>query len=172
LIQDLDSRSQIAIQSLLLTVSNLAMIVFLINPNWMAWSSMPLPVWIRWVGVLLGVAGCAILIWTHRILGENFFGGMKIRKGHQLINDGPYQWVRHPMYTAFILLGFAWFFLSENWFIGGCWLASTTLVIVTRLKEEERMLLSHFGEIYQIYMQQTGRLFPRFQAKNDDLPPG
>ena len=162
LIQDMDSRTQNAILSLLLTVSNLAIIVFIINPNWMAWSSITLPVWVRWVGVVLGLAGCAILIWTHRILGENFFGGMKIRKDHRLITEGPYRWVRHPMYTAFILLGFAWFILSENWFIAAFWLASAILVIVTRLNKEEDMLLSQFGEAYREYAQETGRVFPRF----------
>jgi protein-S-isoprenylcysteine O-methyltransferase Ste14 len=165
LIQDKDSRTQIFLQSLLLTISNLAMIVFLINPNWMAWSSITLPAWVRWVGAILGIAGCAVLIWTHRILGENFFGGMKLRKDHQLIKKGPYRWVRHPMYTAFILIGLAWFFLSENWFIAGFWLAATVLVIVTRLQEEERMMLRHFGESYQIYAQQTGRFLPRFWPK-------
>lgn len=163
--QDRDSGPQNTIMSILLTLSNLALIVFLINPNWMGWSSVSLPTWIRWVGIVLGSAGCALLIWTHRTLGENFFGGTKIREGHQLVTEGPYRRVRHPMYTAFILIGFAWFFLSENWLIAGLWMAATILAITVRMNEEERMLLQQFGESYQIYSNQTGRLLPRFGSK-------
>lgn len=168
--QDMDSRALIALQSLLLTLSNLAMIAHLINPSWMAWSSLTLSEWARWIGTALGMVGTAILVWAHRILGKNFFGGMKIRQGHQLITSGPYRWVRHPMYTAFILLGLAWFLLSGSWMIAGFWLAATVLVIVTRLNEEERMMLRQFGDAYRIYEQQTGRFLPRLgsRAKSTD----
>ena len=163
--QDMDSRTQIALQSVLLTLSNLAMIAYLINPSWMTWSSLTLPEWAPWIGIALGVAGTGILIWTHRTLDRNFFGGMKIRQGHQLITSGPYRWVRHPMYSAFALLGLAWFLLSGNWIIAGFWLAATALVIVARLNEEERMMLRQFGDDYRIYEQQTGRFLPRLRSK-------
>jgi protein-S-isoprenylcysteine O-methyltransferase Ste14 len=164
LVQDRDSSRQIALMSILLTLSNLTLIVFLINPNWMAWSSISLPRWVRWMGVALGATGCALLIWTHRSLGENFFGGTKIREGHQLVTEGPYRRIRHPMYTAFILIGIAWFFLSENWLIAGLWMAATIVVIATRMNAEERMLLHQFGETYQVYSKQTGRFLPKIRS--------
>lgn len=45
--QDLDTKGRIFVQSLLLTLSNLAMIVFLIKPEWMAWSTVPFPDWLQ-----------------------------------------------------------------------------------------------------------------------------
>ena len=159
--QDLDAATIIRVQSLLLTVGNLGMIAYLINPTWMAWSSIPIPGWGPWIGTLFGVVGTGLLIEAHRALGDNFFGGVKIREEHQLITSGPYYWVRHPMYTAFILLGFAWFLLSGNWLISGTWLAGTILAIATRLDKEEQMLLSEFGDAYEEYRRQTGALFPK-----------
>ena len=165
LMQDKDSRPLIAGESLLLTISNLSMIAYLITPSWMVWSSLTISEWLGWLGAMLGVTATAILIWTHRTLGKNFFGGMKLRQGHQLITNGPYRWIRHPMYTVFIILGLSWFLLSGNWMITGFWLAGTVLSILTRLEEEEKLMRQEFGETYRIYVQQTGRFIPRIRSK-------
>ena len=37
------------------------LLTFVASPAWMAWSSVPLPVWLRWVGVGFGTAGGALL---------------------------------------------------------------------------------------------------------------
>lgn len=157
---DLDSRRQIIAQSVLLTISNLCLIVYIVSPGLMAWSSVTLPTWLPWLGLVVGVAATALLVWSHIALGDNFFGGMKIRTAHQLVTSGPYRWVRHPMYTAFILLGLAWFLLSGNWLISGLWIGATALAIATRLHDEEAMLRREFGAEYETYARSTGRLFP------------
>src|SRR3954452_5320479 len=48
-----------------------SLLAFLIDPSWMAWSSVPLPVPWRWIGVGLGIVAAALLIWTFRNLGKN-----------------------------------------------------------------------------------------------------
>ncbi len=73
LLQDRDDQRMIALQSALLTVSLLALIVYVSNPAWMGWSTIEVPDWMRWIGVLLGGTGAGLLVWTHQILGENFF---------------------------------------------------------------------------------------------------
>lgn len=160
--QDQDDKRIITLQSALLTISLIALIVYVINPAWMSWSTIELPDWLRWIGAVLGSLGAVLLVWTHRVLGKNFFGGMKIREQHQLIQEGPYHWMRHPMYTAFILLGLGFFLLSGNWLIGGAWLSATILVIATRLDAEEQMMVEQFGEQYEDYQRRTGRFLPRF----------
>ena len=77
-----------------------------------------------------------------------------------LVTDGPYRWIRHPMYTAFYVLHIAVFFLTANWFIGLTWLAGLTIIIVLRVKREEAMLLARFGDKYNSYMERTGRFLP------------
>jgi protein-S-isoprenylcysteine O-methyltransferase Ste14 len=87
---------------------------------------------------------------------------MKLKQDHQLITSGLYQWVRHPMYSAFIVLSLSWFMMIGDWFIGGLWLVATALVVITRMNGEKRMMAQEFGEVYQQYKERTGRLFPRF----------
>jgi protein-S-isoprenylcysteine O-methyltransferase Ste14 len=137
------------------------MIVYMINPAWMSWSTIDLPNWLRWIGAVLGSLGAMLLVWTQSVLGKNFFGGLKIREEHQLIQNGPYRWMRHPMYTAFLLLGLGFFFLSGNWLIGGAWLAAIGLVIATRMPGEEAMMAEQFGEDYEEYEVRTGRFLPK-----------
>ena len=77
---------------------------WMINPRWMAWSSMPLPFWSRWIGVALLLAGCALLVWTFRSLGKNLTDTVVTREKHTLVVHGPYRWIRHPLYSSAALL--------------------------------------------------------------------
>jgi protein-S-isoprenylcysteine O-methyltransferase Ste14 len=159
--QDFDPPRLIAIQGIMLTISNLAIIAHLLNPAWMAWSTINLPVWFGWIGAVLGILSTGLLIWTFLILDRYFFGGIKLRQEHQLVTDSPYRRVRHPMYTAFLAIGFSRVLLSGNLVISGIWLAGTLLVIATRLAAEVQMMLDKFGDAYKAYKQVTGRLIPR-----------
>ncbi|MCZ6816906.1 MAG: hypothetical protein O7F76_09480, partial [Planctomycetota bacterium] len=47
------------------------MLAFVIDPAWMAWSSVGLPSWLRWIGVPLGVMAATLLIVTFRFIGTN-----------------------------------------------------------------------------------------------------
>ncbi len=60
----------------------------------------------------------------------------------------------------FHLVFVAVFLLTENWFIGGFFLGALTLIVATRLKREEQVMLEKFGDEYRTYMQQTGRFLP------------
>src|SRR5262245_29690209 len=44
-------------------------IAWMIEPRWMAWSSMPLPIWLRWTGFALAILAGVLLIWTFHNLG-------------------------------------------------------------------------------------------------------
>lgn len=78
-----------------------------------------------------------------------------------MITGGPYRWIRHPIYAAFLLILGSPLLISANWFVGGLWIAMTGLDIASRIRTEEAMMLGQFGEQYQAYMRRTGRLFPR-----------
>src|SRR6266542_6093738 len=65
----------------LLGVAGMAgLLAFVIDPSWMAWSSVPLPVPLRWAGVGLAVIAAALLIWTFRNLGKNLTDTVVTRK--------------------------------------------------------------------------------------------
>jgi protein-S-isoprenylcysteine O-methyltransferase Ste14 len=82
-------------------------------------------------------------------------------KEQTLITSGPYRTIRHPIYTAFILILGSTFFISSNWLIGLCWLGMTTLEVASRINFEEELMSEYFGDLYREYMKKTGRLFPK-----------
>jgi len=136
------------------------LIVFIVSPKAMAWSSLALPVWIRWTGVALGVIAGVLLTWTLRSLGGNLTDTVVTRKAHTLITTGPYGWIRHPFYVGVALAGIANALAAANWFLlisGG--LVFTLLVI--RCAKEEDNLIARFGDQYRNYMRHTGRFVPR-----------
>ena len=141
-------------------VKMLATLAWLIHPAWMAWSSVGLPPWLRWIGVPLGVMAATLLIVTFRALGTNITDTVVTRAEHTLVTEGPYRWVRHPFYVAFALAMAADSLVTANWFLalsGGL----TVALIVLRTRTEEQKLIERFGDEYRRYMQRTGRFIPR-----------
>ena len=134
---------------------------YLFDPRVLAWADIPLRQWMRWTGVGLAVASTGLAAWVHRELGLNFSPQLRIRDHHQLVTSGPYRYVRHPMYTAFILLFVGYLLLTGNLFISGMGLVTLVLVMIFRTHKEERMMLERFGEEYRAYMDRTGRYVPR-----------
>lgn len=137
----------------------LAVFAFMINPAWLAWSSVPLPAGVRWGGAVLGALAAVTLYWTLSTLGPNLTDTVVTRRDHTLVTRGPYRWIRHPFYGSVTLLVAAVTLLSSNWFV----LLMGTLVIgllVVRTRKEEENLVARFGEEYRDYMARTGRFFP------------
>ena len=145
---------------LILSILLLGMLIWLINPDWMKWSAVALPAWVRWIGGGIVVAGLVLLVWTHQTLGTSFSGNLEIREQHQLVKTGPYRWVRHPMYSAILLWAIGLSLIAANWFVGLIPLAFALFFIV-RVPNEEKMMLEGFGDEYQAYIKRTGRFLPR-----------
>ena len=138
----------------------LGVFAWMIDPAWMAWSSMPLPIGLRWAGVGFLVAGSLMLVWTFRSLGKNLTDTVVTREKHTLVVHGPYRWVRHPLYSSAALLITALSLIAANWFFI---VAGTVLlcVLIMRTRIEEENLVARFGESYRSYMARTGRFVPR-----------
>lgn len=147
---------------LLLGASLIGTFIYSIDPRLMRWSALPLPVWTRWLGFLLGLVALFIFFWVLRSLGQNFSTTLTIHKRQTLVTQGPYQWVRHPMYTSFVLLWVGFLFLSVNWFIGLTGILAFVWAIVVRTPKEEQMMIDRFGEEYIAYMKRTGRYLPHW----------
>jgi protein-S-isoprenylcysteine O-methyltransferase Ste14 len=141
----------------------LGLMVWLIDPAWMAWSSAPLPVWLRWTGVGVIAMGCALLVWTFRSLGSNLTDTVVTRQKHTLVSHGPYRWIRHPLYDAAALITVAISLIAANWFLFLTGVVLMALLIV-RTRIEEANLVTRFGDPYRTYMERTGRFLPRLGA--------
>ncbi len=139
-----------------------AVIAFVISPPSMAWSSVPLPAWMRWTGVGIGAIAGLLLTWTLSHLGVNLTDTVVTRKQHTLVTSGPYAWVRHPFYTSTALAVVANSLVTANWFV----FITGSLVfalLVIRCRREEANLIARFGEDYRAYARRTGRFVPRFR---------
>jgi protein-S-isoprenylcysteine O-methyltransferase Ste14 len=141
--------------------------VYILFPEILAWAALPLPVWLRLTGAGLGIIALVWFVWIHQTLGNNLSVRIRIKDSQYLVTDGPYRWVRHPMYTAFYLLHIAAFLLTANWFIGVTWIAGLTAIIFLRVDREETMLLARFGDAYTSYAENTGRFLPRIKRLSD-----
>jgi protein-S-isoprenylcysteine O-methyltransferase Ste14 len=138
----------------------LAVLAYMINPRSMAWSSIDLPEWLRWAGVVLGVMGAVLLLWTLPNLGKNLTDTVVTRKTHTLVSSGPYRWVRHPFYDAVALYLAANALAASNWFLLLTGAAVVTLLVIRTRTEEEKLAL-RFGDSYRAYVSRTGRFLPR-----------
>jgi len=140
----------------------LGLIAWMIDPDWMAWSSVALPAWLRWTGVGVLALGCGLLVWTFRCLGKNLTDTVVTRQTHTLVLHGPYRWVRHPFYDSAALVVVAIPLIVANWFF----LIGTLLfgLLIIRTRTEEKNLVARFGDDYREYMKRTGRFVPRMRS--------
>src|SRR5947209_4994301 len=58
---------------------------YMIDPKWMAWSSVPLPLWLRWAGVIVCLLAGGLVSWTFRNLGGNLTDTVVTRRTHTLV---------------------------------------------------------------------------------------
>jgi protein-S-isoprenylcysteine O-methyltransferase Ste14 len=72
-------------------------IIFVINSNWLAWTTIPLPTSLRWTGCGIALAGFALLQWAQNTLGKNWSDTPRMMKEQRLVTSGPYHWIRHPI---------------------------------------------------------------------------
>lgn len=141
----------------------LGLIAWMVDPGWMAWSSVPLPVWMRWAGAAPLTISCGLLVWTFRCLGTNLTDTVVTRREHTLVLHGPYRWVRHPFYDSAALLIVAIALIAANWFLFVTGVALLCLLII-RTRTEEEHLVARFGDAYRRYMDRTGRFLPGIGA--------
>src|SRR4029453_15086827 len=111
-----------------------------------------------WAGIGSALLGFALLQWAQDTLGKNWSDRPRMIQEQALIMSGPYQFIRHPIYTAFLLILGSTLLISANWLIGFAWLSMTTLEVASRIGFEENLMLEYFGDQYHEYMKRTGRL--------------
>ena len=114
---------------------------------------------VRWLGVFLYVAGGALRIWPIFVLGRRFSGLVAIQPGHELVTDGIYGVIRHPSYLGLIVMMFGWGLTFRSG--AGVILAALIIPpILARIRSEEALLCTQFGDQYDSYRRRTSRLIP------------
>jgi protein-S-isoprenylcysteine O-methyltransferase Ste14 len=117
-------------------------------------------VWPAVLGLALVAAGLWLRAWSIAVLGKYFQYRIEVQAEHRVVTDGPYRYVRHPSYTAMmlVLVGIALtsgdaLSLVAVAIIGGAGLA-------VRIRAEERQLTEALGPEYEHFAAQRKRLVP------------
>ncbi|MFB2920659.1 methyltransferase family protein [Aerosakkonema funiforme] len=97
------------------------------------------------------------------LLGSAWEVLYKAQRSHTLARSGPYAWVRHPQYVAFvtIMLGF----LLQWPTILTLLMFPVLVLMYTKLAfQEEHEVRAEFGEEYTHYAENTPAFFPRWRS--------
>jgi protein-S-isoprenylcysteine O-methyltransferase Ste14 len=151
--------------SILSILALAASAAYVIDPSWIAWAALPLPLWSRWIGVVLALAGFALLEWSHRALGREWSEQPRLTQSQRLVQSGPYHWVRHPIYTSFLVILGSTLLITANWLVGLLWITSVAIDTAVRIRYEEALMSARFDDEYRVYAARTGRLFPRLWGR-------
>jgi protein-S-isoprenylcysteine O-methyltransferase Ste14 len=113
----------------------------------------------RWLGVVLFIAGGALRIWPVFVLGNRFSGLVAIQPGHTLVTDGIYRRLRNPSYLGLLVGSLGWA-LAFRSVVGVLLTLLTLLPLIARIRAEEALLRAQFGSEYEAYCARTWRLIP------------
>lgn len=111
-------------------------------------------------GLALLVAGSLLRRHCFRTLGASFTGDVRARADQQIVTSGAYRFVRHPSYTAGILMHVAFGIAVGSWGSALVLLVVSAAIYGYRIAVEERALLTTVGEPYRRFMQGRKRLIP------------
>src|SRR5436190_5233503 len=98
--------------------------------------------------VVLFAMGLAIRWWAIVILGRFFTVDVVIEKDHELVERGPFRWVRHPSYTGVLLAFLGWAMTLWNWIAMAVVLVPILVAFLRRMNVEEAALRGALGERY------------------------
>lgn len=118
------------------------------------------PFWLRWLGVLMLIVGISLLWAAHHHLGRSFHSLVVLKDEQAFIDTGPYRWVQHPIYTAYLLNYIGGGMLSANIILTIVPAFFFAMMICLRIGEEEEVLIEKYGDRYREYMGRTGRFLP------------
>jgi len=130
--------------------------------GWLNWST-GIDLALQAAGLSLWALGIAVGLWAARAMGE--YGAISgVTVDHQLVSDGPYRYVRHPIYSALIAIAMGTTLFFRSYLL----LVVAALSIVAHLwwaAAEEKLLSSPegLGDDYRTYASRTGRFLPRLR---------
>jgi protein-S-isoprenylcysteine O-methyltransferase len=121
-----------------------------------------LPPWhaIEVAAVTLFAAGLILRWWAIVTLGRFFTVDVTIERDHELVEHGPFRWVRHPSYTGVLVAFVGWALTIWNWLAMAVVLVPIFVALTRRMNVEEEALSQALGDKYRDYMRRTNRLIP------------
>jgi len=113
-----------------------------------------------WAGVALSAAGLVIRAWGMRTLGAAYSRTLRTTADQRLVTAGPYRFVRHPGYLGSIAVWVGAGLAFHNWLAAMIVAVLMAAAYGWRIRAEEQMLATRFGDDYIAYAARTARLIP------------
>jgi protein-S-isoprenylcysteine O-methyltransferase Ste14 len=138
--------------------------MFLLNAG--TWFSAPFS-WHQLISWTLLIISLVLVILGLRLLrqiGEQDSGRddaslLALEKTSKLVTVGLYCYIRHPLYSSLLFLGWGMYFKSPSWLDAGLVLLCTLFLTATARAEEQENI-SYFGKKYVEYMKQSKMFVP------------
>jgi protein-S-isoprenylcysteine O-methyltransferase Ste14 len=146
----------------LLTIAGFAFflpLIWVVTPV-LASADYPLRALPFFAGTLCLILGLWLFHRSHADLGTNWSITLEVREKHQLVTQGLYRRVRHPMYMALLFYSTGQALVLPNYVAGPSYAVAMALLVALRVGLEERMMLEEFGKDYDEYMARTKRVVP------------
>ena len=119
----------------------------------------PAAAWLFRAGAVLTASGLLFAVWARVHLGRNWSATVTIKEQHELIADGPYRFVRHPIYTGLLVAVIGTAVARADW-RGILAAAIVFWALWRKLTIEERWLGQEFGAAYADYRSRVAALVP------------
>jgi protein-S-isoprenylcysteine O-methyltransferase Ste14 len=112
-----------------------------------------------WTAAALCIIGLAFALWARVTLGRNWSGVVTLKEGHELVERGPYRFVRHPIYTGILTMFFATALALGHLsgFVGTLLMFASFWI---KLGDEENLMLQQFPQQYAAYQRRAKRIVP------------
>jgi len=110
-------------------------------------------------GAGLTLLGVLVMIWARTHLGRNWSSVAAVKADHELITDGPYRWMRHPIYAG-MLLAFIGTAVAIGQWRGVLAVSLALVAFLQRIVLEDRFMREQFGSVYESYAQRVHALVP------------
>ena len=124
--------------------------------TWVSIPEMHIAPIFRWVLILLfSIDAAVLLVWSHIILPPSV-------RPKTFITKCPYQFVRHPIYAAFIWSGTGIMAMTYKSWLLIVFVIPIHIFWVWHVQKEEKHMIDKFGSAYADYIKTTGQFFPRF----------
>lgn len=112
----------------------------------------------RPLGLVAMLAGIVVVLWAYATMGGYWSGDVSVRRDHVVVDTGPFAFVRHPVYAAYLLGVFGAALALADPAVAVAAVISVP-VMRGRAMAEERFLEAHLGDAYRDYRRRV-RMFP------------
>jgi protein-S-isoprenylcysteine O-methyltransferase Ste14 len=109
-------------------------------------------------GFIVYLLGLVLAIWARVYLGKNWGMPMTVKQDPELVTSGPYRYIRHPIYSGFLLMA-----LGSSLDVNTYWylvLAVSAVYFIYSAVNEEKLLAKQFPKVYASYKTKTKMLIP------------